>query len=700
MRLALWAAGLLAVFVTWFGWQSWQDGRQAQLREMRTVLEISATSIDRYLKEVEAGLSALAYDLQAEGGMDDLARVQRMLRRFHDAHAEAASITLSRRADGVLLASSTTERLQDLPANKGRGGPIFPASQDDSKLAGRLILGRPLFGSLVQRWVFPLATMIYGRDGRIVAVLAMAMPVDFVQAVWQAAPLSESMTMGLIRDDGLLVSRWKLPPNARYEEIYGVKRSGALQQNLISAGFPDSGQVEGWSDVAQTTLRNVYRRLPHFGVTAFVALPTSELATAWWQRVRVPYALSLLLAVGAFLGARAVLRRQAGMEADRRAAAVAESASQAKSEFIARMSHELRTPLNAVLGLAELMTLDRSAERTQQRLHHLSEAGQHLLTLINDLLDLSQIEAGVVRIAHTDFRLRELFEGVAHEMAPIAAKQGLALVLDADFDAALRVRSDRTRIRQILFNLLSNAIKYGGARGEVRIEARATPGRLAFAVIDPGPGMTPAQLDAIFEPFNRLGRDDGTVGTGIGLTITRTLVECMDGKLSVSSQVGAGRRFGVELPLLAPAAGPEAEAQDAPAASLQALTSRQPLRVLYADDDEVNRIIVAGYLDLVANVALETADSGAACLRAARERPVDLMLVDMRMPGMDGLDVIRAVRADAAMRGTPCIAISANAMPEDIRAAREAGFDGYVTKPISSLTLYSEMRRVVVERAA
>ena len=705
-RLAVLLGATLVLFLAWFGWHSWQQERQAQYREMRTVLEITATAIDRYLREVEAGLGAVAYDLQEEGGMSDLAQVQKTLRRFHDAHPDAASITLSRRADGRLLASSTTTELDNLPANTGVGGPIFAPSQDDARLAGRLILGRPLLGALVQTWVFPLAYMVYGKDGRIVAVLTMAMPVDFVQAFWKAAPLSEDMTIGLVRDDGLLVSRWKLPAGVPLSEVYGVKRNGRLQQHLIAAGFPDSGYVEGYNELAKTTAGNVFRRLPRFGVTTYVSLPLAEVQAAWWRRVRVPYGLAMLLAGLVFFGYRLVLRREAAIEAERRTAEVAASASRAKSQFIARMSHELRTPLNAVLGLAELMTLDPRhalAAEQRERVHRIRVAGQHLLSLINDLLDLSQIEAGAMRLQASTFRPAELLDEVVREMEPVAARLDLRIALHASCSGAELAHTDRTRVKQILLNLLSNAIKYNEARGDVVIDATCEPHRLAFSVADTGPGMSAEQLGSLFQPFNRLGRDGSTAGTGIGLTITRHLVQLLHGELTVESTVGVGTRFNVTIPLEAPPQAPAALGVGAPSpdaqgtAHLAFVASRRPLHLLYVDDDEVNRIIVAGYLQLVPHVSVSLAARGEEFLEIARKLPADVMLVDMMMPGMSGLDVIRAVRADPALRRTPCIAISANAMAEEIREAREAGFDGYVTKPISAAALHAEIARVVTD---
>lgn len=704
-RLAGITSALLAAFVIGFGMHEWRAAAEAQQREMRLVLEITAKAIDRYFGEVRASLGAAAYDLQKPGAMDDLARVQQTLRRFHDAHPEAASITLSRRSDGKVLASSLTTATQDLPANRAQGGhTIFARATDEAALANKLVLGRPIVGAMVQRWVFPMAHMVYGPDQRIVAVLTMAMPVDFVQAFWSAAPLSDAMALGLIRDDGFLLSRWPLPRDQPLEVVYGAPRTGTLQRHITAAGFPATGYVEGRNELANEAMANVIRRLPDFGVTTFVSMPLREVRSAWWHKVRVPYLLAFILAAGAYLGYRAILLRQIALEQDRRHAEVLARTSKAKSDFIAQMSHELRTPLNAVVGLSELMALERRDALSPQQLERVAliqRAGQHLLTLINDLLDLSAIEAGVLKMSPATINVVELLEEAAQELAPMGAKRQVEVVVRHRLDAGQEIHADRTRLKQVLLNLLSNAVKYNGEGQCVVLEGSASSGVLHIAVQDTGPGLTPQQVKSLFQPFNRLGRDGTTVGTGIGLAITKRLVEHLGGRLSVHTEVGRGSRFEVTLPV-AGAPGDtqareahvdDAQALDAP--TLTAIALGRPLRVLYVDDDEVNRIIVAGYLQLVPNITLELAADGAEFLALARACTPDLMLIDMMMPRMDGLAVMHEVRADTRLRNTPCVAISANAMPVEIRAARAAGFDGYVTKPISAATLHAELARVL-----
>jgi PAS domain S-box-containing protein len=397
-----------------------------------------------------------------------------------------------------------------------------------------------------------------------------------------------------------------------------------------------------------------------------------------------------LLPDGNFLGiARDIGARKAAEEA-LRAKEVAEQSNRAKSDFVSRMSHELRTPLNAILGYSELLQIDPQLplrDEQREQVQRIRNAGQHVLKLIEDLLDVSRIEAGVVKLALEDFDLRDVLQEVLAELEPAASSGGIQLSLQLPWQTGLFVHADRTRLRQVVANLVSNAVKYNRAGGNVTVRAAASGERLRLSVIDSGPGMTQEQLQRLFQPFDRLGREDSKVeGTGIGLVIARSLVDLMGGQLSVHSEPGRGSEFVVDLPGARRAVARPDIARVAPIASARTDVRG---RVLYIEDDEVSRLLMGAYLALRPNVELTLAKDGASGVQAAESSMPDVVLIDMSLPDMGGLDVLRALRTRTSLGCVPCVAVSGHAMPDDIAAAKAAGIDGYLTKPLSALNLLS-----------
>jgi PAS domain S-box-containing protein len=368
-------------------------------------------------------------------------------------------------------------------------------------------------------------------------------------------------------------------------------------------------------------------------------------------------------------------------EAERQDRLVAQRESEAKSQFLARMSHELRTPLNAVLGFAQLLQLGGRLDAEQlEKLGHIHGAGEHLLALINDVLDLSSLDQGQMKI---DLQAVPLAD-VARESLPIVQ----SLVRRHDVGIALGpldgvARGDRTRIRQVLINLLTNAIKYNRPQGQVTVTSRVMDDAVELAVTDTGRGMTPQQLNQLFEPFNRLGVErEGIEGTGIGLAVVKGLVQRMAGSIAVESEPGAGSRFTVRLPRQPEPAAPG----DTPESGALPSPPRPRTRagqLLYIEDNPINQLLVEELVRGHTDLAIESCDTGLAGVeRAARLRP-DLVLIDIQLPDIDGFEVLRRLRAHPATAGVPCIALSANAMPEDIARALAAGFEDYWTKPIA-----------------
>jgi signal transduction histidine kinase/ActR/RegA family two-component response regulator len=385
----------------------------------------------------------------------------------------------------------------------------------------------------------------------------------------------------------------------------------------------------------------------------------------------------------------------------------ARNANQAKSAFLSSMSHELRTPLNAILGFAQILADDRLPTTPEQKKEfsgHILKSGRHLLTLINEILDLAKVEAGALTLSMEAVGLAEVLLECRTMIEPLAAARGIRVHFPegAPEHAAALVQADRTRLKQVLLNLLSNAVKYNREGGAVTLECHACgPGRLRLSVSDTGMGLRPDQVAALFQPFNRLGQENSAQeGTGIGLVFTKRLVELMKGEIGVASTPGVGSTFWIELSVAAPLLpAPAPASRDGSQAALLP-SAAGPRAILYIEDNPANLRLVQEIVRFRPDLSLLSAPDGHAGLALAHTHQPAIVLMDLNLPGMNGFEVLAQLRRDPVTAHIPAIALTANAMPRDIERGLSAGFARYLTKPIDIEQFNEAIDGVLAQRAA
>jgi signal transduction histidine kinase/ActR/RegA family two-component response regulator len=363
----------------------------------------------------------------------------------------------------------------------------------------------------------------------------------------------------------------------------------------------------------------------------------------------------------------------------------AEKANRAKSEFLSSMSHELRTPLNAVLGFAQLMASEVPAPPAHQQrsIDQILKGGWYLLRLINEILDLATIESGKVTMSQEPMSMTDVLQDCKGMIEPQAAKRGIAMTFPR-FDKVFYIHADRTRVKQVMINLLSNAIKYNASGGSVIVQCVATDtGRVRICVKDTGTGLSADQMAQLFQPFNRLGQQDGgEEGTGIGLVVTRQLLELMGGTIGVESAVGVGTVFWVEFESAQAPALENIEEVALDRRLLAAPEASEQLTLLYVEDNPANLALVEQLIARRGDLKLVTAIDAYLGIELARACVPDVILMDINLPGMSGYGALKVLRDDPLTAHIPVLALSANAVPRDIEKGIEAGFFRYLTKPI------------------
>ena len=383
------------------------------------------------------------------------------------------------------------------------------------------------------------------------------------------------------------------------------------------------------------------------------------------------------------------------------AMAAAEKANRAKTDFLSGMSHELRTPLNAILGFAQLMDSGTPPPTPSQKrsLDQILKAGWYLLELINEILDLALIESGKVMLSSEPVSLVEVMLECRAMIEPQAQKRGISMTFPR-FGTPYYVNADRTRVKQVLINLLFNAIKYNKAAGAVVVECvPSPPDSIRICVRDTGTGLSADQIAQLFQPFNRLGKEASVEeGTGIGLVVTKRLVELMGGAIGVESTVGVGSTFWIDLGLTAAPQFTVPEAAQLSLVPAQAPEAMPRRTLLYVEDNPANLELVEQLIARRPDLRLLSAADGNLGVEFARAYLPDVILMDIHLPGLSGIEVLKILRADPTTAHIPIIALSANAVPRYIEMGLAAGFFDYLTKPIK-VNLFMEALDVALQHS-
>lgn len=453
-----------------------------------------------------------------------------------------------------------------------------------------------------------------------------------------------------------------LKPGAKFEELF--------YENIMRGGYPEAaGREEEWyQERLKSHLAN------HDG-------EEYRLSDGRWMRVtdrKTPDGdmVSCRVDVTMF----------------KQAQEAAESANKAKSEFLSSMSHELRTPLNAILGFGQLLKNDSKhpiSEAQQRAVKHILNSGSHLLTLIDEVLDLAKIEAGQERMSIENTNIADVIESCLSLVQTTAEQHQIEIKNEIDNEHST-VLADYTRLKQVIVNLLTNAIKYNTEDGSVTLSTENREGTVRLKIADTGPGIPPDKFEELFHPFSRLGAETTEIeGTGIGLTISKKLIELMDGTIGVDSKVGEGSVFYIDLPMAAvqesQMMADQVQAIDFSIANHQANSQSPedgPFTVMYVEDNPTNIRLMEQILDLVSDANLTSTHTAENALEMVNDVNPDLILMDINLPGMNGIQALNRLRASPDTASIPVIAISADAIPESIQRGLEAGFHSYLTKPI------------------
>ncbi|MGM0575968.1 MAG: PAS domain S-box protein [Myxococcota bacterium] len=544
------------------------------------------------------------------------------------------------------------------------------------------------------RWLLEQGDVVRDRDGLPLRMLGVVQDVtqrheDREQlASFRRIIDASNQAIGVADPEGRL-----LYVNPAHQELFEGRLEDFVGRHVRSFVPPEAAEEAEVLRTIFETAGGWHGLLPVRTCTGRVFVVHSTIDVVLDERGDVQFVFNIMRDVSR------ELERQRELEVAREQA---EAANRAKSDFLSGMSHELRTPLSGILGFAKLLETSRDdplSDRQREYVHHIIQSGRHLLALVDDVLDLAAVERGNVPLEVEDVSVRDLVDEAVDTAGVLAAPYGVSVV-DQTGPEVPKVRADATRLRQVLLNLLSNAIKYNRQGGEVRLLAEEhEPGRLRLAIEDTGIGIPASRHADVFRPFRRLGAEGSDVeGTGIGLAMCRRLVLAMKGRIGFTSEPERGSAFWIDLER-AGDGGDAAPSPEPPSCASEPLVTGGCRTVLYVEDDPANLRLMEAIIEESSDLRLVTTHTAEFGLRLAFEGRPDVIMLDINLPGMDGFEALERLRRHPATRGTPVIALSADALPEAAARGREAGFAAYLTKPVAMDDIVEGLRAALTSDA-
>ncbi|WP_047309141.1 hybrid sensor histidine kinase/response regulator [Rhodopseudomonas palustris] len=659
--------------------------RESTLRTAETSLErytlTLAEEADRSFKSVDLLLSSIR-DYVARAGVTDSSSYRRLMSQ------QSAHSLLSEKITGMPQVEAVTmideagklinfSRYWPIPDVDISDRDYFKALSGDPSLVS--FISAPARNRGSSTWNIYLAHRLNESNGGFIGLLLGAISVKYFENFFAATSPGPGTEISLVRSDGVLLVSYP-------------------RSDKIGTVVTEAGRLA----VAVANKRlGATRMLPNYPIVVRVTQPEETALQSWQDMAALMIAMSLISALVIITGSVAIARWWGKQHLY---AEAAEAASAAKSSFVAMMSHEIRTPMNAVIGLATNLLDTRLDAEQRQAVTGIHDAGDNLLQILDDILDFSKLEAGRLSLEPIPFAPRSVVDNTLSVIGPRAVAKGLTIRQQTRGDIPQALTGDAGRIRQVLLNLISNAVKFTAA-GEIVITTEclsqdSTTARMRWTVTDTGIGIAADKIDSLFKDFvqadSSISRRFG--GSGLGLAISKRLIEQMGGQIGVSSAPGRGSEFhfSLTLPIADEVAPPEQEDQDVYAqfrARIEA--AGRPLRILVVDDNPTNRAIAAQMLGEF-RVQTNTACDGTEAVTAATRFSYDVVLMDVRMPEMDGLDATRVIRAQGGpLAAVPIIAFTANAFAEDAAACRAAGMNDHVAKPVRKKALIDAILRAL-----